>query len=34
MDTRKLLEELENVIKHLIQPKITWSVENIVEKLG
>lgn len=27
-------KQLENVIKHLIQPKITWSVENIVEKLG
>ena len=27
-------KQLEKVIKHLIQPKITWSVENIVEKLG
>jgi glutamate racemase len=27
-------KELESVLKHLIQPEITWSIENIVEKLG
>jgi glutamate racemase len=27
-------KELESVLKHLIQPEITWSIENIVEKLS
>jgi len=26
-------EELKDVLQHLLQPKITWSIENIVEKL-
>lgn len=26
-------EDLEKVLKHLIEPKITWSIENIVDKL-
>ncbi|KAF1016594.1 MAG: Glutamate racemase [Acinetobacter bereziniae] len=27
-------KELESVLKHFIQPEITWSIENIVEILG